>query len=118
MVPVDSLRTARRSRPPAGHAADGGARSHRGPTRVAQGDKLVLIATSTGGPRALAALVPKLPAPLGVGTLIVQHMPAGFTGSLAARLNASSSLNVARPPAARSSMLAPPYSPPAAAICA
>jgi two-component system chemotaxis response regulator CheB len=38
--------------------------------------------------------VPKLPAPLGIGTLIVQHMPAGFTGSLAARLNASSSLSV------------------------
>jgi two-component system chemotaxis response regulator CheB len=56
--------------------------------------RVVLIATSTGGPRALAALVPKLPAPLGIGTLIVQHMPAGFTGSLAARLNASSSLSV------------------------
>ncbi len=56
--------------------------------------RLVLIATSTGGPRALASLVPKLPAPLGVGTLIVQHMPAGFTGSLASRLNASSALNV------------------------
>src|SRR5690349_3900393 len=56
--------------------------------------RLVLIATSTGGPRALAALVPKLPAPLGVGTLIVQHMPAGFTGSLATRLNSSSALNV------------------------
>jgi two-component system chemotaxis response regulator CheB len=53
-----------------------------------------MIATSTGGPRALAALVPKLPSPLGVGTLIVQHMPAGFTGSLASRLNASSGLEV------------------------
>jgi two-component system chemotaxis response regulator CheB len=53
-----------------------------------------VIATSTGGPRALAALVPKLPAPLGLGTLIVQHMPAGFTGSLATRLNAASALNV------------------------
>jgi two-component system chemotaxis response regulator CheB len=61
------------------------------PSKVA---RLVLIATSTGGPRALAALVPKLPAPLGMGTLIVQHMPAGFTGSLATRLNAASALNV------------------------
>ena len=68
--------------------------ARRRPTRVVKGDKLVLIATSTGGPRALAALVPNLPVPLGIGTLIVQHMPAGFTGSLATRLNASSALNV------------------------
>ncbi|HUA47926.1 MAG TPA: chemotaxis-specific protein-glutamate methyltransferase CheB [Solirubrobacteraceae bacterium] len=71
--------------------------SFNAPRPLAAGRKvarLVLIATSTGGPRALAALVPKLPAPLGVGTLIVQHMPAGFTGSLAARLNASSRLHV------------------------
>ena len=38
--------------------------------------------------------MPKLPAPLGVGTLIVQHMPAGFTGSLAERLDRASKLTV------------------------
>ena len=53
-----------------------------------------MIAVSTGGPRALATLVPALPAPLGLGALIVQHMPAGFTASLAARLDRGSAIHV------------------------
>jgi len=53
-----------------------------------------LIACSTGGPKALAELLPKLPSPLGDGTLIVQHMPEGFTASLADRLDRASSLTV------------------------
>ena len=81
----------RRLAPP---TLDGAPLIPRRPAPRVQGAKLVVIATSTGGPRALATLVPKLPAPLGVGTVIVQHMPAGFTGSLAARLDTSSELNV------------------------
>jgi two-component system chemotaxis response regulator CheB len=61
---------------------------------VAGSKKVVLIATSTGGPRALAELIPNLPSPLGAGGMIVQHMPAGFTASLAQRLDRSSKLNV------------------------
>src|SRR4051812_2014525 len=58
----------------------------RRPAAVAVGAKpLVFIASSTGGPAALASLVPQLPAPLGAGTVIVQHMPAGFPTSLPRR---------------------------------
>jgi two-component system chemotaxis response regulator CheB len=58
------------------------------------GRKMVLIASSTGGPKALGELIPKLPSPLGSGALIVQHMPAGFTASLATRLDTASRLTV------------------------
>jgi two-component system chemotaxis response regulator CheB len=56
--------------------------------------RYVVIACSTGGPKALASLVPALPPDLGDGTVIVQHMPAGFTASLATRLDNASGLNV------------------------
>jgi two-component system chemotaxis response regulator CheB len=55
---------------------------------------MVVIASSTGGPAALARLVPQLPERVGAGTVIVQHMPPGFTASLAARLDKASKINV------------------------
>lgn len=56
--------------------------------------ELVLIGVSTGGPNALAALLPALPGKLGVPVLVVQHMPAVFTQSLAENLAAKCSLRV------------------------
>lgn len=56
--------------------------------------KIVAIASSTGGPKALQTLIPLLPEKLNAPVLIVQHMPAGFTEALAARLNELSAIHV------------------------
>jgi two-component system chemotaxis response regulator CheB len=56
--------------------------------------KIIIIGSSTGGPRALQQVIPLLPSDLRVPVLVVQHMPAGFTKSLAERLNSQSMLKV------------------------
>lgn len=58
------------------------------------GRKLVAVASSTGGPKALQSLIPKLPSNLNAPVLVVQHMPAEFTEALAARLDSLSEVSV------------------------
>lgn len=55
---------------------------------------ILAIGTSTGGPNALAEVVPRLPADFPVPVVLVQHMPPLFTKLLSERLNAASHLDV------------------------
>lgn len=58
------------------------------------GKKVVAIAVSTGGPKALQSVIPFLPAELNAPVVMVQHMPEGFTSSFADRLNNMSEIKV------------------------
>ena len=57
-------------------------------------ENLVVIASSTGGPKSLQAVIPKLAYNLNAAVIIVQHMPSGFTASLAERLDNLSGIKV------------------------
>lgn len=77
--PIDGLNPEPRTPAPATHPG---------------GAEVVVIGTSTGGPPALQAIIPKLPPGLPSAILVVQHMPIGFTRSLADRLHSRSAVPV------------------------
>lgn len=56
--------------------------------------KMVFIATSTGGPKTLQQVIPYFPASFPYPIVVIQHMPEGFTNSLAERLNQMSKIQV------------------------
>lgn len=89
---VDKIKAAARSSKDARDARRRSLRANHPPSPPApflslSAPSVVAIGTSTGGPKALQEVLPTLPADLPVSVLIVQHMPAGFTGPFAQRLN-------------------------------
>ena len=72
----------------------GGITGSNGSRPVLLSSGVVVIGASTGGPVALRELLSELPADFPAAILVVQHMPASFTGALAAQLNSRVALSV------------------------
>lgn len=94
----DKIRAVAGALPPAA-AATRAAPPRLRPARTGVGDghgfAVVSIGASTGGPRALAEILPALPATLPAAVVVAQHMPAGFTTTMAERLDQQCALRVA-----------------------
>lgn len=71
-------------------------------------ERLLLIGVSTGGPRTLEQILPRLPADLDWPVLVIQHMPSSFTSVFARRLDGMCPMSVqevARPTALESGVI-------------
>lgn len=75
-------------------AADASARSVPRKPAPAGGQKLIALACSTGGPKSLQSVIPYLDKNMDAPMVLVQHMPMGFTKSMAERLNELSRVQV------------------------
>ncbi|MGK6322641.1 chemotaxis-specific protein-glutamate methyltransferase CheB [Sphingomonas sp. DT-51] len=82
-------RVQRRGAPPPPAPAPARAAPRRAvvPAECGEGDGLILVGVSTGGPAVLEAILPALPATLPWPVLVAQHMPGSFTGVFARRLD-------------------------------
>lgn len=92
---TEKIRLAAKSRPQRSPGEGRSLASRSGtpaPTRTAR--RLVAVASSTGGPRALHEFVSLLPEDLPAAVVIVQHMSQGFTRALAKRLGEAGALPV------------------------
>lgn len=81
-------------RQPEPHAFKPAIRSQRWQGTSSGRGTILFIASSTGGPKALQSVVPRFPKNIGCPIVVVQHMPEGFTNSLAERLNEMSQCQV------------------------
>ncbi|WP_031518041.1 protein-glutamate methylesterase/protein-glutamine glutaminase [Desulfofalx alkaliphila] len=88
-----AARPAAPPKPPAPAPAPG-FRAKDWPRTAAGKIELVVIGCSTGGPAALQNIIPRLPANLPVGVVVVQHIPVGFSKSLSEHLNRKSAVEV------------------------
>ncbi len=86
--------TAQRTPPVVKPAAERSKPAALKPSPSAGKIELVAVGSSTGGPAALQSIIPQLPADFPVGVVVVQHIPRGFSQSLAEHLNRRSAIEV------------------------
>lgn len=95
---VRKIRAAARANLAAAYPSAAPTEAHPGGGRAVPppdgGDKIIVIGSSTGGPKALVSLMSRIPGDLRAGIYIVQHMPPGFTSALSVRLDNVSEFSV------------------------
>lgn len=89
-----ALKAARQPEPSGTATAEKTVSERKEIPRATSNNLLVALACSTGGPKALQEVIPYLPKNLAAPVVIVQHMPEGFTASLATRLDEESKISV------------------------